>query len=312
MALDRRSFLVSLGAGGYQAVLASNSALAAPRAADIPVRRRVAKPPEFFTPIAPSSADRLILPKGFTADLVIRWNDPIDAAGDERFGFNNDFLAYFPLDALQGGSNCFEGLLWVNHEYPDPLFLSGYSKDDYQKRKRKTVAQIEAERAAVGGCILHVKQERSAWKPVIGSRFNCRFSAKGPMIGFSGPAAALRSEARGTLANCSGGRTPWFTALSCEENYPDYNASDPAPGEGYRWGDAPGMALDERDYGWIVEIDPFGELPPIKHTALGRFKHENAAVTLAKDGRLVVYMGDDEADQHLYKYVSAEPLPKDA
>ncbi len=96
--------------------------------------------------------------------------------------------------------------------------------------------------------------------------------------------------------------TPWHTALSCEENYPDYNAE----ADGYRWGDAPGRALDERKYGWVVEVDPFGELPPVKHTALGRFKHENAAVRVGPSGRVVVYMGDDEADQHLYKFVSSE------
>lgn len=58
-------------------------------------------------------------------------------------------------------------------------------------------------------------------------------------------------------------------------------------------------------HGWIVEIDPMNPgSTPIKHTALGRFKHENAAVTVAKDGRLVVYMGDDERGEHIYKYVS--------
>ena len=51
-----------------------------------------------------------------------------------------------------------------------------------------------------------------------------------------------------------------------------------------------------------------GRLPPVKHTALGRFKHENAAVRVGPTGRVVVYMGDDEADQHLYKFVSAERL----
>lgn len=69
----------------------------------------------------------------------------------------------------------------------------------------------------------------------------------------------------------------------------------------------PEFSIDERKFGWVVEVDPFGELPPVKLTALGRFKHENAAVRVGPTGRVVVYMGDDETDQHLYKFVSAEP-----
>jgi secreted PhoX family phosphatase len=114
----------------------------------------------------------------------------------------------------------------------------------------------------------------------------------------------------GTLANCSGGRTPWFTALSCEENYQDAN-SDIGDGEykeGLRWASVPGQAINEDEYGWVVEIDPFNELPPLKHTALGRFAHENTALRLGPTGKLVVYMGDDCADQYLYKFVSAEKL----
>ncbi len=37
---------------------------------------------------------------------------------------------------------------------------------------------------------------------------------------------------------------------------------------------------------------------------MGRFRHENAAVTLAEDGRVVVYMGDDMRDACVYKFVS--------
>ncbi len=299
MNVTRRRFLTYVGLGTYAALL--NPARA--QRAEFPLPHRRGKPPGFFQPITPSSKDELLLPPGFRYDLVCSWDEPLgskDPDGKpERFGFNNDFTCYFPIDALTGGKSSEEGLLWVNHEYPHPLFVS-----KYDGKSRKRADQIVAEKRSVGGSVIHVRREAGRWRHVPASKYTRRFTALYPKMAVTGVVAALMPEAVGTLANCAGGRTPWFTALSCEENYPDFNSTEK---DGYHWSDVPGQALDENQYGWVVEVDPFGELPPRKHTALGRFKHENATCRVGPTGKLVVYMGDDEPDQFLYKFVSAEP-----
>ncbi|MCB0406836.1 MAG: DUF839 domain-containing protein, partial [Bdellovibrionales bacterium] len=56
-------------------------------------------------------------------------------------------------------------------------------------------------------------------------------------------------------------------------------------------------------YGWVVEIDPRTKKAK-KLISMGRFSHESATVTQAKDGRIVVYSGDDKADEFFYKFIS--------
>ena len=130
----------------------------------------------------------------------------------------------------------------------------------------------------------------------------------------------------GMINNCAGGITPWGTWLTCEENFHGYFWGKLAddhpearnykrygvPGNGYNWGqyyerfDIAKEPNEANRYGWIVEIDPFDPTStPKKRTALGRFKHEGAFVLVNKDGRIVVYTGDDERFDYVYKFVSA-------
>jgi uncharacterized protein len=135
----------------------------------------------------------------------------------------------------------------------------------------------------------------------------------------------------GTLANCAGGLTPWGTYLTSEENfdgffvgsesqlreargddafaldsasfgYPSYSPfADRAPRQFQIAHNPHGPAL----YGWVTEIDPYDPTStPKKRTALGRKKGECATTALARDGRVVVYTGDDQRDEHVYKFVS--------
>lgn len=252
--------------------------------------------------IPPSIDDQIHLAQGFTYEIVAKWGDPIGKG--LFFGSHADYLAFFPNN-LSGT----EGILWVNHEYMSPLFLSGY-----QKGQKRTRAQIELEQKAVGGSLVYIRKNslNGNWEVDPTSSFNRRLDAttKIPFIcerDIEGSRYAI-----GTLANCAGGVTPWGTVLSCEENTDLFYGSKHSDQDGAYWfkssiyGWEKFFSYPPEHYGWVVEIDPkTGQAK--KLTALGRFAHESATTCLANDDRTVVYLGDDSENQCLYKFISSRP-----
>jgi secreted PhoX family phosphatase len=266
-----------------------------------------------FRAIAPSSEDVFEVPAGFRADVLISWGDVFRDGAKRRlrYGFNNDFLAYFPLRGSR------EGLLFINHEYPDPFFLHGYKPDG----SAKNAAQVQEEQDSVGNSILHVKRrDNGRWKVVSPSRYNRRIYGDRPDLVFTGPlvgAPGIGASAHGSVGNCSGGITPWGTALSCEENYDGYGTNvTPNTEFFYGWHQYGGQPEDAeyefttfKKYGWVCEHDPYDpDYVGRKHTALGRFRHENTAFRHEPGKKFVLYMGDDKANEGVYKFVSDRSL----
>ncbi|MBY0335227.1 MAG: PhoX family phosphatase, partial [Acetobacteraceae bacterium] len=257
------------------------------------------------------------------------------AAQAMQFGANNDFLAVLPPE--RGGRVTDRAILWANHEYSSTrLMFPGFGASA-AARANITAAQTGVEMMAHGGSIVEIERAEGRWRPAQGGRLNRRITAETPMR-IAGPAAGhprMRTSADpagtrvlGMLNNCAGGVTPWGTILTCEENINFYFGHLPADealrpalrrygmvgSPAYHWfRHVPRFDLarepnEPNRFGWVVEIDPYDPTStPIKRTALGRFKHEGAATTLAPDGRVVVYMGDDERFDYVYRFVTARP-----
>ncbi|KML39859.1 PhoX family protein [Cytobacillus firmus] len=243
-----------------------------------------------FKPIDPTDKDDLVLPRGYKYDVVAAYGDVINKKGD-TFGFNNDFTLYFPIDGDK------RGLLWVNHEYSSDLFVHGARPAN----GKYSAGQIQKMLYNQGGSIIEVYRDKEGtWKLDTNSKYARRITGLTPFQ-LTGPAKGSKAvggatNVQGTFANCSGGMTLWGTVLSAEENF-ESTSKD--------------AGLNDTHYGWIVEIDPFDpNFKPRKHTALGRFNHENAAVGLSNDNRVVVYMGDDKKDACVYKFISKNKYVK--
>jgi secreted PhoX family phosphatase len=262
-----------------------------------------------------------------------------ETAADQarQVGDNHDGIHFFPID----GASSSEGLLVMNHEYNTtlaPSYNQYLTLFGVTPAPADTLERVNKAINAWGCSVIHIKKDNAGrWSVVLDSSFNRRITAATPMQ-LTGPAAgdaklqtsadSTGTEVLGTINNCGNGFTPWGTYLTCEENFNNNFGTTDTPlvdgrtlamkrygitagTSGYAWETQHARFDYKREpnelnrFGWIVEIDPFDATSkPKKRTALGRFKHENAAYAFAKDKRVVMYMGDDQADDYIYKFVS--------
>jgi secreted PhoX family phosphatase len=332
-ALSRRGFLSGLVVFGSGAAVMGSTMLT-PGAAEASERFP-------FTPVPPATDATVHVPEGYKWDILVRWGDPLfsDAAGDWNsetggsaamanrvFGENTDGMELFNI----GGRE----IIAINSEYTNrtenlPQAPEGVpqSADDVLKLQRLQ-----------GVNIMEIEETDAGWRVVVDSPFNRRIDHNTTME-LTGPAAGhdlvktagdpTGMTSMGTMNNCGSGRTPWGTYLTCEENFNGYfganNGIPESHAAGFKrygvgedgWGydyhkwdarfDVSENPNEPHCVGYIVEIDPANpDAAPKKRTALGRFKHENAAATVAPDGRVVVYMGDDERGEFMYKWISRD------
>ncbi|MGD9529778.1 PhoX family protein [Pseudonocardia sp.] len=340
-AVDRRAVLragavltVAAGAAPVLAACTGGPGSSGGNGGDVPAGLR-------YEPVVPNTADAVTVPSGYAQNVVIGWGDAVlpgapafdfdaqtSSAQAAQFGYNNDYVGLVPLP---GDGERY--LMFVNHEYTiEPLMFRDYDEaapTDEQIRVGQAahgLSLVVVQRDATSGQLTAVTDERNRrWTA------SSEFELVGPAAGAPPLQTAADPTGRlvaGTLNNCSGGTTPWGTFLSGEENVNQYFANaqavtDPvAAARLARYGFEEGASerkwerLDARfdiaqhpnevhRFGWVVEVDPLDpDARPVKHTALGRLKHEGATIHLAADGRPVAYMGDDERFDYVYKFVS--------
>ncbi|MEP3676883.1 PhoX family phosphatase [Sulfitobacter sp.] len=265
----------------------------------------------------------------------------------QQFGYNNDYVGFTALnDAGTRGLLCVNHE-YTNEE----VMFSGIGRQDKVDFTGMTPELIDIEMAAHGGTVVEIEKETTGqWRVERNGKYNRRITPLNTKMTIDGPAAGhARMQTNedpegmtiiGTLNNCAGGMTPWGTYLLAEENFhgyfwtdkldadgkPDISAQPEAkqmdrygvPGRWYNWGTRYDRFNIDKEpnepnrFGWVVEVDPRNpDAMPVKHTALGRFRHEGCETTLASDGRLVVYSGDDNRFDYQYKYVSNGTLSDD-
>ena len=328
---------LGLAASALYAPLVASCASAATREAPKPLLPVIG-----FKGVPAVATDTLVVPEGYVATAIAAWGEAVGVPGNMpafkadasntsaeqavQMGMHHDGIHFYALD----GHGSSRGLLAMNHEYTDDGLLHVGGMTPW------TAEKVKKTQAAHGVAVIEVEMKGGAWQMVRPSKYarrftgNTPFAVGGPCAGHPMMKTAADPDGRtvlGTLNNCASGKTPWGTYLSGEENWMGYfSGGDKLSahemrwgmrkgGWGYRWHehderfDAVKNPNEPNRFGWVVEIDPLDPTStPVKRTALGRAAHEGAWVGVTKDGRAVVYSGEDSRFEYIYKFVSRDRI----
>ena len=288
------------------------------------------RPKIAFTSIPLQNSPMPTIAPEYQFTTLVPWRTRLDGKGEFPETLNSDQQAIavgLGHDGIWYFGDNRKGMLAINFEY-------GTTPHAIGKAVPTSLEEVRVSQHLHGVGVMYIEKGAKGWSLKKDKR-NRRIHVNTP-VEFSGPASksallenAAGNAPQGTVNNCANGYTPWGTYLTCEENFNGYFGSTSsswtpsveerrygvsANGFGYDWHkyDArfnrsqPGYANEINRFGWVVEIDPENpKARPIKRTALGRIKHEGAEVVVGKNNRVVVYMGDDERFDYIYKFVSA-------
>ncbi len=204
-----------------------------------------------FKPVGKSLADKVIVPEGYSAQVLYALGDPLsanvpaykndgtDTAFDQRAGDHHDGMEWFGLDASGKPSATFtsRGILGVNHEATTDEKLASFfiHANGGASTLPRPAAEVDKELAIHGLSFVEVQSDGKQWAYKTASPFNRRVTASTPAA-IHGPARGSEhlvtkystdaTQCRGTLNNCGTGKTPWGTFVSGEENWYGYFSRD--------------------------------------------------------------------------------------
>ena len=190
-----------------------------------------------FKPISPSTVDQVVVPVDYFHEVILKWGDPLfagapafnsnkqtAAAQKQQFGYNCDFVGYFPLQRRQPRPAARS----ITNTRPAPkcsaTMFRAPTRTTPTSRSPRMAARWSRSSATIPAGATSRTRSTTAASPA-----TRRCCITGPAAGhklMKTTADPTGKHVLGMLNNCSGGKTPWGTWLTCEENFNQYFANN--------------------------------------------------------------------------------------